>query len=187
MLKEPIFGEWLTLCTKGIGLRLVIEEMNGASAAPSVANAKLTTRPDEVPKLFFSSGTPSWPWRGTADDHAPTITWRFSRETEFLSLKVEQTGETEWIRRYRLEVTRDGQVWRVITPSRLIDAYHRQPCVLRNQLETLESCLLPAGRGTQWVQSFWEDFMLRTIEPLGLDSPYPEWLPGRYFIAAAVR
>jgi hypothetical protein len=100
---------------------------------------------------------------------------------------VTQTSDTEWIRRYRIEVSRDGQTWTVAAPSCLIDRTHRQPCRLTNQLTELGSSLLPPGRGTQWIQSFFEDFLLQTIEMLGPDAPYPDGLPAQYCLPTAVR
>lgn len=182
-----MFGQWLTGHETGRVLRLVIEEMSEAASAPSAVNALLTTSPQLEPRVSFSSGSPRWPWRGEREDSEPAITWRFASQVDFLSLNVTQTDETEWIRRYRVEVSDDGEQWRVAVPSRVIDAAHRQPCALTNRIHELESSLLPSGRGTHWATSFFEDLVLKAIEPLGPDSPFPDWLSAQYFVATAVR
>ncbi|MBU4211796.1 MAG: hypothetical protein KKD33_04345, partial [Verrucomicrobia bacterium] len=183
----PVFGEWLHGPAKGTALRLVIEEMSARASAPSTAAVAIKTSPELSCKLLVSSGTAVWPWQGEVSDAFPTITWRYPEEVEFLSVRVKQTSDKEWVRRYRIEVTRDGLTWTVATPSCLIDSYHLQPSRMTNQVEELSSSLLPPGRGTPWVRTFFEDYLLKTIEPLGLASPYPDWLSGEYFLAAAVR
>ena len=187
MNEAPLFGEWLPRAVHGRALRLVIEQMSEQAAGPSVAGATLVPEPVRAAQMLVSSGECGWPWRGEAGDPAPSLTWSVPWEVEFRSLRLEQTSETEWIRRYRIEVSPDGESWEVAVPSRLIDSYHRQPCRLRSRVECLESSLLPAGQGTHWARTFFEDFMLKTIEPIGPGRPYSEWLSGEYFLAAAVR
>ncbi|MHB9024239.1 MAG: MGH1-like glycoside hydrolase domain-containing protein [Armatimonadota bacterium] len=170
--RKRLFGEWLPTPVSGIALRLIVEQMSDLAQGISLAQATLVTEPP----LTVDS---------CLVDHS--ITWQFPQVVEFRSLSLEQTSETEWIRRYRIEVSADGQRWQVAVPSRLIDGYHKQPCRMQNILEELDSSLLPAGQGTQWVQSMFEDYLLKTIEPLGPESVYPDWLSGEYFLAAAVR
>jgi hypothetical protein len=186
-MSTPLFGEWLRGPVKGTALRLVIEEMSARAEAPSAAAVKVSVSPELPGQCVVSSGTASWPWRGESSDLSPSITWTYAEEVEFRSLRVTQTNEKEWIRRYRIEVMRDGQTWTIAVPSCLLDSYHVQPSRLTNQVKELSSSLLPPGRGTEWVQTFFEDYLLKTIEPLGPASPYPDWLSGEYFLAAAVR
>jgi len=182
-----IFGEWLLKRTKGRALRLVLEQMNDESAFPAVGYAALLTKPQLTATLHFSSGNRAWPWTGNSNDLMPSITWILPEEVEFLSLKVEQAGTKQWIRRYRVETSKDMQNWEVATPSKLIDLYHRQPCVVENQLEMIESSLLPSSQGTQWFKLFFEDFVLKSVESLDENSPYPDWFSGSYFLSASTR
>ena len=139
---KPLFGEWLSCSAKGIGLRLLIEEMNETSPAVSVAEVQLLTNPDVQAKINFSSGEPGFPWTADPDDSSPGITWTFPEKVDMLSLTVKQTDPTKWdsaaihhsqqrtndssqtscwIRRYRVEVTEDNRTWKVIVPSTLIN------------------------------------------------------------------
>ena len=186
-MKPPVFGEWLQGPVKGIALRLVIEKMSVRALAPSAANVTVTVCPDASCDISASSGKAGWPWRGDAADPSPSITWKYPAEVEFQSLRVTQTSDKEWIRRYRIEVSRDGLTWTIAVPSCLIDSYHFQPSRLTNQVEELDSNFLPPGCGTQWVQTFFHDYLLKTVEALGPASSYPDGLSGEYFLATAVR
>ncbi len=187
MRKPPIFGEWLINPARGRALRLVIEQMSEASSAPSAAKAVLITVPGGEARVSFSSGSGGWPWKGAGSDPSPAITWTCPGKVDFTSLKIDQTSDREWIRRYRIEVSEDGRRWRSVVPSRIIDSYHRQPCRLKNNLTLLESSLLQSASGTGWANTLMEDFMFRALEKLGPDSAYPDWLSGDYFLSGAAR
>lgn len=185
---NTVFGEWLLCPTTGRGLRLIIEEMSEASDSASVGAASVLTNGTESAFPSFSSGGACWPWKADLHDPAPSITWLFPDEVEFSSLKVQQTSDDEWIRRYRVESSSDGIGWQVVVPSRLIDSHHRQPPVsFRNHVRSVESSLLPAGRGTEWTDLFFSDYLLKTVELLGPESDFPDWLTGSCFMAAAVK
>ncbi len=187
MSDRPLFGEWLAAPVRGVALRMVLEEMSERSPHASVAAVQVETDPQMDLGLAVSSGVSTWPWQAEPGDVSPALTWTAPEPVEFRSLGVEQTSESVWVRRYRVEVSPDGEHWEVATPSTVIDAYHRQPCRLENRMEALESSLLPPGRGTQWVQSYFSDYLLKSIELIGPEHPYPDWLSGEYFLAAAVR
>jgi len=175
-MKKRIFGEWLKEKSEGKMLKLVIEEMNAGSEDAAVKSALLVTEPDSEYEVVYSKNS-----------SVSSITWVFTERVQFLSLKVEQLDLATWIRRYRIEVSDDGNSWHVNTPSVLLDAYHRQPCCIKSSIVHMDSSLIPDAKGTSWCRSFYEDFLMRSIEELGEDSPYPDWLSANYFLVLATK
>lgn len=186
-MKNTIFGEWLDKEASGKKIRLVIEEMSEKSLWAAVGKAKLETEPEAGYTLEVSSGEPVWPWHSQEGDRAGTILWAFDSRVLFKSLKLEQFSQDSWIRRFRVEYTADGIQWELLTPSTLIDAAHRQPCRIRDCIRQLDSDFLPAAEGTGLFKHFYGDFLLRAVEQLGEDCPYPDWFEADYFLSASTR
>lgn len=186
---------WLDRPVTTTMLRLVIEEMCAGAEGPRIGNAALDVapRPDAESgaeaeagmSVAFSSGQPGWPWVGDKGDRAAAVTWTFDSAVTIRRLSVRQADEQHWIRRYRLESSDDGANWRVVVPSRLVDSYHRQPFAFAKRLDILESSLLPPGAGAAWTTKYMQDYLYRSIEVLGPDSRYPDWLSPAYFSASA--
>lgn len=162
------FGEWLASPVRCRGIRLVIEQMSEAAPRAGVANLRVETNPPAINSQREETG------------------FRFDEPVEVVSLRHENLSDTAWVRQARVEAQlAAGAEWRTVVPSRLIDARHRQPCIWPNTVQTLESSRLPVGRGSSWVNSFYHDYLLRTVEPCGPGSKYPDWLEPRYILAAA--
>ncbi len=64
---------------------------------------------------------------------------------------------------------------------------HYAPFDFENHIHCLESHLLGPGKGTAWAQSYFEDYMPRSLCKLGPGSEYPDWVPGKFFLACAGR
>ena len=187
MERERLFDEWLPEPLRGRGLRLVVEDMGGSpvrAAAASAAGADLAVEPAAPTTVGWSTGT-GWPWTAATDDPCPSVTWSAPREVVFRSLRVRQPEGAAWIKRYRIEVSADGSAWTVAVPSRRLDPRHRQPVNLPFAPALLESSRLDPGGGTAMVRSFFDDYLLRAVERLGPDSPYPDCLTPPLFLAAA--
>ena len=113
--EDQIFGQWLLSRGKGVALRLVIEEMNQQAAGPSAASAEIVTDSNHAtPRVSFSSGKQGWPWKAEKGDPCPTITWTSPAQVEFVSLKLHETSDKEWIRRIESRsprMARPGGSW----------------------------------------------------------------------------
>ena len=179
------FGEWLTMPVRCNFIRVVIEQMSERSKGAGCASLEVKTQNLVRREIIRSSGNKSWPWRAEKTDSMPWIGMHYSMSVEVTSLKIEQVSDTDWVRRYRIEVSNDGKVWSVTVSSRLIDAYHRQPVSFFSGIEVMESKYLPPDHGTNLANKYFYDFFLRTLEPLGMDSGYPDWIQSRFIIGAA--
>jgi len=155
------FGDWLTSPVVCRGIRLVIEQMSERAEGHGVASLDVTTDPPSAARRREAWG------------------FVFEQPVTVTAFRHQNISDTTWVRRARVEVF--TQDWRSHAPSRLLDAFHRQPCRFDCEIEEFESSRVPS----EWVDRYYHDFFLRTIESCAPGSGWPEGLSASHLIASA--